>query len=48
VAVTVAEHGRACTKDRTGAVALRAALELAVQLGRGNEVNRQAELASPT
>jgi hypothetical protein len=36
---------QACTKDRTGAVALRAALESAVQLGRGDEVNRQAEIA---
>jgi hypothetical protein len=42
-----AEHGQACTKYRTGAVALRAALESAVQLGRGDEVNRQAEMASP-
>jgi hypothetical protein len=30
-----AEHGQACTKDRTGAEALRAALESAMQLGRG-------------
>jgi hypothetical protein len=37
-----------CAKDSTGAVALRAALELAVQLGRGDEVNRQAEMANPT
>jgi hypothetical protein len=29
-------------------VALRAALESAVQLGRGDEVNRQAEIANPT
>jgi hypothetical protein len=43
-----AEHGQACTKERTGAVALRAALELAVQLGRGDEGNRQAEMAKPT
>jgi hypothetical protein len=43
-----AKHGQACTKDRTGAVALRAALELAVQLGRGDVVNRQAEMANPT
>jgi hypothetical protein len=43
------EHGQACTnyKDRTGAVALRAALESAVQLGRGDVVNRQAEMANP-
>jgi hypothetical protein len=32
VAVKVAEHGQASTKERTGAVALRAALESAVQL----------------
>jgi hypothetical protein len=43
-----AEHGQACTKDRTGAVALRAALELAVQLRRGDEVNRQDKMANPT
>jgi hypothetical protein len=38
------------TKERTGAVALRAALELAVQLGRGDEGNmlQQAEMANPT
>jgi hypothetical protein len=30
-----AEHGQACTKERTGAVAVRAALESAVQVGRG-------------
>jgi hypothetical protein len=36
------------TKERTGAVALRAALESAVQLGRGDEGNRQAEMANPT
>jgi hypothetical protein len=34
--------------DRTGAVALRAAFESAVQLGRSDEVNRQAEMANPT
>jgi hypothetical protein len=44
-----AEHGQACTKkDHSGAVALRAALESAMQLRRGNEVNRQAEMANPT
>jgi hypothetical protein len=43
-----AEHGQACTKERTGAVAVRAALESAVQVGRGNEGNRQAEMANPT
>jgi hypothetical protein len=43
-----AEHGQACTKERTGAVAVRAALESAVQVGRGNEGKRQAEMANPT
>jgi hypothetical protein len=43
-----AEHGQACTRERTGAVAVRAALESAVQVGRGNEGNRQAEMANPT
>jgi hypothetical protein len=43
-----AEHGQACTKERTGAVAVRAALESAVQVGRGDECNRQAEMANPT
>jgi hypothetical protein len=43
-----AEHGQACTKERTGAVAVRAALESAVQLGRGDEGNRQSEMANPT
>jgi hypothetical protein len=43
-----AEHGQASTKDRIGAVALRAALESDVLLGRGDEMNRQAEMASPT
>jgi hypothetical protein len=43
-----AEHGQACTKERTCAVAVRAALESAVQVGRGNEGNRQAEMANPT
>jgi hypothetical protein len=42
-----AEHGQACTKDRTGAETRRAALESAVQLGRGDEVNRQDEMANP-
>jgi hypothetical protein len=32
-----------CTEDRTGAVAIRAALESAVQLGRGDLVNRQED-----
>jgi hypothetical protein len=40
------EYGQTCTEDGTGAVALRAALESAVQLRRG-EVNRQAEMANP-
>jgi hypothetical protein len=43
-----AEHGQACTKDCTGAVALRAALESAVQPGRGDEVDKEAEMANPT
>jgi hypothetical protein len=43
-----AEHGQTCPKDRTGAVALRAALESSEQLGRGDEANRQAEMANPT
>jgi hypothetical protein len=43
-----AEHDQACTEERTGAVAVRAALESAVQVGRGNEGNRQAEMAIPT
>jgi hypothetical protein len=42
-----AEHGQACTKDRIGAVTLRAALESDVLLGRGDEVNRQTEMANP-
>jgi hypothetical protein len=42
-----AEHGQA-RKKCTGAVAVRAALESAVQVGRGNEGNRQAEMANPT
>jgi hypothetical protein len=40
-----AEHGQ--TYIRTSAVAVRAALEVAVQLRRGDEVNRQAEMANP-
>jgi hypothetical protein len=42
-----AEHGLACTKDRSAAVALGAALKSAVQLWRGDEVNRHAEMAMP-
>jgi hypothetical protein len=34
-----AEHGQTCPKDRTGAVAVRAALASAAQLGGGDEVN---------
>jgi hypothetical protein len=34
-------------KERTGAVAVRAALESVVQLGRGDEGNSQAEMANP-
>jgi hypothetical protein len=41
-----AEHGQECTKECTGAVAVRAALESAVQVGRGDEGNRQAEMAN--
>jgi hypothetical protein len=53
VAVKVAEvqnmaTDQACTKERTGAVAVRVALESAVQVGRGDEGNRQAEMANPT
>jgi hypothetical protein len=43
--VKAAEVG---SKERTDAVALRAALESAVQLGRRDEVNRQAEMANST
>jgi hypothetical protein len=43
-----AEHGQACTNEHTGAVAVRAALESAVLVGRGDEGNRQAEMANPT
>jgi hypothetical protein len=43
-----AEHGQTYPEDRTGAVALRAALESAVQLGRGDEVSMQAEMAIPS
>jgi hypothetical protein len=43
-----AEHGQACTKERNSAVAVRAALESAMQVGRGDEGNRQAEMANPT
>jgi hypothetical protein len=43
-----AEHGQTYTKERTGAVAVRAALESAVQVGRGDEGNMQAEMANPT
>jgi hypothetical protein len=39
-----AEHGQTSTKDRNDAVAVREVLESAVQLGRGDEVNRQAEM----
>jgi hypothetical protein len=34
-----AEHDQACTKDCSGAVAVRAALESSVQLGRGGEAS---------
>jgi hypothetical protein len=42
-----AKHGQACTKERLKAVAVRAALESAVQPGRGDKGNRQAEMANP-
>jgi hypothetical protein len=47
-----AAHGQACTKEPTGAVAVRAALESAVQLGRGDVselrgVNREADKSQP-
>jgi hypothetical protein len=35
-------------QDCTGAVALGAAPESAMQLGRGAKVNREAEMANPT
>jgi hypothetical protein len=38
----MAMHGQTCTKDRTGSVALRAAIESAVQLGRN-----EADMANP-
>jgi hypothetical protein len=38
-----AEHGQPCTKDRTGAVAVRTALETAVQTGRGDEASRSEQ-----
>jgi hypothetical protein len=41
------EHGQTCTEDCTDVVAVRAALESSVELGRGEEVNRQAEMANP-
>jgi hypothetical protein len=43
-----AAHGQTSLKDRTGAVAVRAALELALQLGRCDEVYRQADAANPS
>jgi hypothetical protein len=42
-----AERGQTCTWDRTVDVPHTAALESAVQLGQGNEVNKQAEIANP-
>jgi hypothetical protein len=39
-----AEHGQTSTEDLNGAVAVREVLKSAVQLGRGDEVNRQAEM----
>jgi hypothetical protein len=37
-----AEHGQACTKDCTGAVAFRAALESAVHSGEASRGGKQA------
>jgi hypothetical protein len=37
------EHGQTCTKDRTSAVAIRATLETAVQLGRGDEASQSEQ-----
>jgi hypothetical protein len=42
-----AEHGQACTKERTGAVAVRAALESAVQVGRGDAWQQASRNARP-
>jgi hypothetical protein len=44
----MARHILSLAKERTGAVAVRAALESAVQVGRGLEGNRQAEMAYET
>jgi hypothetical protein len=38
-----AEHGQTCTKDHTGDVTVRAALESGVQLGRNDGVTMPAE-----
>jgi hypothetical protein len=47
-----AEHSQTCLKDRSGAVAVRAALASAAQLGRGDDVNsllfEQASRNDPT
>jgi hypothetical protein len=45
-----AEHSQTCTKDLACncAVPFRPALESAVQLGQGDEVNRQSEMANLT
>jgi hypothetical protein len=40
-----AEHAQTCAQDSNGAAAVRVALESAVQLGRGHEVNRLAEIS---
>jgi hypothetical protein len=45
VAVKGVEHGQTCTKELTGAMALRAALESAFRLGRGL-ARRRSEQAS--
>jgi hypothetical protein len=44
-----AEHGQTCTKDHTGAVAIRAALELAVELveQRSEQASRNSPLQMP-
>jgi hypothetical protein len=43
-----AEHGQACTKERTGAVAVRPALESAVQVWRGDATKATGKQKWPT
>jgi hypothetical protein len=43
-----ANHSQTCAKGRTGAAAVTAELESAVRFGRGDEVNRHAEMANLT